>query len=407
MTIEVSIITDIIDNKKIKDLLNREKNLLRFGLMTYMLPIQGAASKKVMVDNQELLMLGSYSYLGLVTHPEIIATAHEAIDKYGSGAGGVRLLTGTADIHEELEKKISDFKRTESTIVYSSGYVTNMTLISTLFGKDDLIVIDKYDHQSIYDGCILSKADWKRFNHNDMSDLERVLDENRSNYKRVLVVVDGVYSMDGDIAPMPEIIEVAKQHDSFTMVDEAHALGTIGPNGRGVDDYFDLEPGAVDLYMGTLSKAIPSIGGYIAARKEVISYLKFTSNAFVFSAALPPICAAVAVKAFEIIEKDKNLIKTLQKNYSHFIKGVQDLGYNTLKSKDTPIVPVIIGDDIKTFRFAKKMKKEGILVPPIVYPAVPKEAGRLRCCVMATHTEEEVDYILETMEKIGKSMNVI
>ncbi|MHA1202947.1 MAG: aminotransferase class I/II-fold pyridoxal phosphate-dependent enzyme, partial [Candidatus Heimdallarchaeaceae archaeon] len=254
----MSKITDITDNKKIKDLLSREKNLIRYGLMTYMLPIQGAASNKVMIDNQELLMLGSYSYLGLINHPEIIATAHEAIDKYGSGAGGVRLLTGTADIHVELEKKISDFKKTESSIVYSSGYVTNMTLISSLFGKDDLIVIDKYDHQSIYDGCILSKADWKRFNHNDMSDLEKVLDEHRSNYKRVMVCVDGVYSMDGDIAPMPEIIEIAKKHDSFTMVDEAHALGTIGPNGRGVDDYFDLKPGSVDIYMGTLSKAIPS-----------------------------------------------------------------------------------------------------------------------------------------------------
>jgi 7-keto-8-aminopelargonate synthetase-like enzyme len=191
------------------------------------------------------------------------------------------------------------------------------------------------------------------------------------------------------------------------MVDEAHSIGTIGPNGRGIDDYFDLEPGAIDLYMGTLSKAIPSIGGFVAAKKEVVSYLKFTSNAFVFSAALPPVSAAVALKALEIIENDKELITNLQKNYSHFIKGIQDIGYNTLKSKDTPIVPVIIGDDIKTFRFAKKMKKEGILVPPIVYPAVPKELGRLRCCVMATHTEEEINYIIETMEKIGKSMNVI
>jgi len=400
-------ITEIIDNRKIKDLLEREKKLHRFGLMTYMLPIQGSASHKVMVDNQELLMLGSYSYLGLITHPEIIAAAHEAIDKYGSGAGGVRLLTGTADIHEDLENRIAEFKNTEGAVVYSSGYVTNMTLISSLFGKEDLILIDKYDHQSIYDGCILSKAEWKRFNHNDMNDLERLLKEHRPNYKRVLVIVDGVYSMDGDIASMPEIIETAKKYDSFTMVDEAHALGTIGPNGRGVDDYFNLAPGSVDIFMGTLSKAIPSIGGYIAARKEVISYLKFTSNAFVFSAALPPVCAAVALKAFDIIEKDKDLIRKLQKNYTHFITGVQELGFDTLRSKDTPIVPVIIGDDIKTFRFAKKMKKEGIFVPPIVFPAVPKEAGRLRCCVMATHTEEEVDFILETMGKIGKSMDVI
>ena len=240
-----------------------------------------------------------------------------------------------------------------------------------------------------------------------MDDLSRVLEENRENYKRVIVVVDGVFSMDGDIAPMPEIIEIAKQYDSSTMVDEAHALGAVGPNGRGVDDYFDLEPGAVDIYMGTLSKAIPSVGGYIAAKKDVITYLKFTSNAFIFSAALPPVSTAVALKALEIIETDKERIKSLQKNYAKFINGVKEIGYDTLKSKDTPIVPVVIGDDVKTFRFAKQMKKEGILVPPIVFPAVPRDKGRLRCCVMATHTEEEIDYIIETMEKIGKNLKVI
>jgi len=244
----------------------------RIGLDTYMLPIQSAASSKVFIDGQEYLMLGSYSYLGLINHPDIIQAGHEALDKYGTGAGGVRLLTGTTDLHCLLEKKIASFKRTEDALVLSSGYVTNMTVISTLFGKDDLIVIDKYDHQSIYDGCILSKSDWKRFNHNDMDDLSRVLEENRENYKRVIVVVDGVYSMDGDIAPMPEIIEIAKQYSASTMVDEAHSIGTVGPNGRGVDDYFDLEPGAVDIYMGTLSKAIPSIGGYIAAKKDVINF---------------------------------------------------------------------------------------------------------------------------------------
>jgi len=400
-------ITGITNNKKIKEFFKMFKYLSKLGLNSYMLPIQNAASSSVLVDGQELLMLGSYSYLGLITHPEIIKVAHEALEKYGVGAGGVRLLTGTTDLHHTLERKIAKFKRTEDAMVLSSGYVTNMTIISTLFGKDDLIVIDKYDHQSIYDGCILSKADWKRFNHNDMSDLARVLEENSESYKRVIVVVDGVYSMDGDIAPMPEIIELAKQYNAFTMVDEAHSIGTIGPSGRGIDDYFNLEPGAIDIYMGTLSKAIPSIGGYIAANKEVITYLKYNSNAFIFSAALPPVSAAVALKALEIIETDLDRIKSLQKNYTHFIEGVKELGFNTLKSKDTPIVPVIIGNNTKTFRFAKQMRKAGILVPPIVFPAVPQDAGRLRCCVMATHTEEEINFILKTMEKIGKDLKVI
>ncbi|MBY9000726.1 MAG: aminotransferase class I/II-fold pyridoxal phosphate-dependent enzyme [Candidatus Heimdallarchaeota archaeon] len=400
-------ITEIIDNKRIKDLLAREKNLERFNLNTYMLPIEGPSSRTVTVEGKEMIMLGSYSYLGLISHPEIIKVAHEALDKYGSGAGGVRLLTGTTVLHKQLENRIAEFKHTEDSIIYSSGYVTNMTLISTLLGKDDLVIIDKYDHQSIYDGCILSKADWKRFNHNDLSDLDRVLEEHRKHYKRVLVVVDGVYSMDGDIAPMPEIVDIAKKHDAFTMVDEAHALGAIGPNGKGIDDYYDMKPGSIDIMMGTLSKAIPSIGGYIAGNKKMITYLRYASNAFIFSAALPPVMTAVALKAFDIIEDEKERVHALQKNIKTFIGGVKEMGFDTLKSKDTPIVPVIIGDDIKTFRFAKKMKKEGILVPPIVFPAVPREGGRLRCCVVATHTEDDMDKILSTLEKIGKDMKVI
>lgn len=372
-----------------------------------MLPIEGATGRTVQVEGKELIMLGSYSYLDLITHPEIIKVAHETLDKYGAGAGGVRLLTGTTDLHKELERKIADFKKTEDAILYSSGYVTNMTLMSTLFGKDDLIIIDKYDHQSIYDGCILSKADWKRFNHNNLTDLERILKENRDKYKRILVAVDGVYSMDGDIAPMPEIIEIAKKYDAFTMVDEAHSIGTIGPNGRGIDDYYDLSPGEVDIYMGTLSKAIPSIGGYVAGDKDMITFLRYTSNAFIFSAALPPVSTAVAIKALDIILNDKERIKALQKNIHFFISGLKELGFNTLSSKDTPIIPVIIGNDVKTFKFAKKMKKEGIMIPPIVFPAVPRDGGRLRCCVMSTHTEEDLKYILSKMEKIGKDLGVI
>ncbi|MHA1347690.1 MAG: aminotransferase class I/II-fold pyridoxal phosphate-dependent enzyme, partial [Candidatus Heimdallarchaeaceae archaeon] len=404
---EVTEITEIIDNKKIKDLLTREKNLERFNLNTYMLPIEGPTGRTVTVGGEEFIMLGSYSYLGLINHPEIIKVAHEALDKYGSGAGGVRLLTGTTTLHKKLEKKIAEFKHTEDSIIYSSGYVTNTTLISTLLGKDDLVIIDKYDHQSIYDGCILSKAEWKRFNHSDIADLDRILEEYRKDYKRVLVIVDGVYSMDGDIAPMPEIVEVAKKHDAFTMVDEAHGLGTIGPNGKGIDDYYDMKPGSIDIMMGTLSKAIPAVGGYAAGNKKMITFLRYTSNAFVFSAALPPVMTAVALKALDIIETEKDRIQALQKNIATFISRVNELGFNTLKSKDTPIIPVIIGDDIKTFKFAKKMKKEGVLVPPIVYPAVPRDSGRLRCCVMATHTEDDMEKIISTIEKVGKSMNVI
>lgn len=213
-------------------------------------------------------MLGSYSYLGLINHPEIKKAAKEAIDKYGTGAGGVRLLTGTLDLHKKLERKIAEFKNAEDAVVYSSGYVTNEAILSSIFGKGDLIIIDRFAHASIYSGCTLSKAEWTRFQHNDMEDLERVLKENREKYDNIVIAVDGVYSMDGDVAHMPEIIELAKEYDAFTMVDEAHAIGVLGETGRGVEEYFGLKKDDIDIKMGTLSKAIPSVGGYITGKKN-------------------------------------------------------------------------------------------------------------------------------------------
>ncbi|MHA1304894.1 MAG: aminotransferase class I/II-fold pyridoxal phosphate-dependent enzyme [Candidatus Heimdallarchaeaceae archaeon] len=399
---------DITKIERVKKLLKRERQLRLARLNdVYMKPLSGVTDRNVVSGDKEYIMLGSYSYLGLINHPEIKKASQEAIEKYGTGAGGVRLLTGTLELHKELEKKIAEFKKTEDAIVYSSGYVTNEAILSSIFGQNDLIVIDRFAHASIYSGCKLSKADWTRFQHNDMEDLERVLKENREKYDNIVIAVDGVYSMDGDVAHMPEIIELAKKYDAFTMVDEAHAIGVLGETGKGVEEYFGLKPDDIDIKMGTLSKAIPSIGGYVAGKKDLITYLRYSSSPFIFSAALPPASAAAALKALEIIETDIDRVKQLRENSHQFIKGVNELGYNTLKSKDTAIIPVIIGGDLKTFRFAKKMEKEGIIVPPVVYPAVPRDGGRLRCCVMATHTKEDMDKILKAFAKVGKELGVI
>ncbi len=400
-------VTKLTDNPDIQDILTREKALQDSGAYVYMKEIEGTTNRTVMSGGSEMIMLGSYSYLGLIDHPEIMKASEDALRKYGAGAGGVRLLTGTTTIHKELEDKLAKFKKTEDAIVFSSGFMTNIAVLSSLFDQRDLIVIDRFAHQSIYDGAGLSKAKWMKFRHNDLDHLRAILKLHRPNYKRVVIVVDAVYSMDGDIAPMPEIIEIAKEYDAFTMVDEAHSIGVLGEKGTGIEEYFGLDPDAIDLKMGTFSKSIPSIGGYLAAKKDVITYLRFTGHPFVFSAALPPASVGAAMKALDVILAEPERVKMLHKNIDYFLNGVKALGFDVLKSKDTAIIPVMIGDNIQTFGFAKAMHDAGIFVSPIVYPAVPHDGGRLRCCVMATHTKEDLDKVIGAMGHIGKAMGII
>ncbi|MFC1768224.1 aminotransferase class I/II-fold pyridoxal phosphate-dependent enzyme, partial [Nanoarchaeota archaeon] len=264
-----------------------------------------------------------------------------------------------------------------------------------------------YDHESIYDGCVLSGTTWMRFNHNDMNELEKLLKKNFKKYNRIIVIVDAVYSMDGDVAPMPEIVKLAKKYNAMTMVDEAHAIGVIGEKGKGIQEYFGLKSDDIDVYMGTLSKAIPSIGGYIAGKKDLITYLKYSAHPFIFSAALPPPCLASASKAIDIIIRDGKRRQRLRQNIHYFLEGIQSLGFDTLKSKDTAIIPVVIGDDKKTFEFAKIANQMGVFVCPIVYPAVPRNKGRLRCCVMANHTKQDLDTIFNVFWKVGKKLKLI
>ena len=375
------------------------------NLYTYMLPNESHIDRTVMVNGKEMIMLGSYNYLGLIGHPKINKAMKDAIDKFGSGAGGVRLLTGNNILNGKLEKKIAEFKGTEEAVIYNSGFVANLAVISALFDKDDRLIIDRFAHQSIYRGCNLSGASIERFKHNDMADLKRVLEESK-NFRKKMIIVDGVYSMEGDIARVPEIVELAKKHDTNVMVDEAHSLGVLGETGHGINEHFNLKSEDIDIFMGTLSKTIPSVGGYIAGSKKLINFLKHYSDPFIFSAALPPPDVAASLAAFEIIEEEKDRVTKLQQNIKKYREGIKKLGFKTVEAS-TPIIPIIIGDDMSSFKFAKKMQDNGIYVLPVVYPAVPKESGRLRTCLMSSHTDEDIKTVLDTLEKVGKEMKVI
>jgi glycine C-acetyltransferase len=370
----------------------------------YLRSIDGASGARVTIDGREMLMFASYNYLGLITHPKIKKAAIEAIEKYGTGAAGVRLLAGTTKIHEKLEETIAKFKGAEDAVTYSSGYVTNLAAISTLCGRGDLVIIDKLDHASIIDGCILSGANHRTYLHNNMESLEKIL-ANSGNYTNKLIVVDAVYSMDGDVSNLPEISHLAKKYNAKVMVDEAHSIGVLGKTGHGIEEHFGLK-GAVDIHMGTLSKTIPSIGGYLAGNKDLISYLKHNSRPFIFSASLPPVAAATAVACFEVIESEPERIVNLQKNIKQFRDGLNSMGYDTMGST-TSIVPILVGEEEDTLKLCQMVNDEGIFICPILFPAIPKDTNRLRAHVLTTHTSQDIDKALDIFKKAGEKLGLI
>ncbi len=370
----------------------------------YLRSIDGASGARVTIDGREMLMFASYNYLGLITHPKIKKAAIEAIEKYGTGAAGVRLLAGTTKIHEKLEETITKFKGAEDAVTYSSGYVTNLAAISTLCGRGDLVIIDKLDHASIIDGCILSGADHRTYLHNNMKSLEKILAKS-GNYTNKLIVVDAVYSMDGDVSNLPEISHLAKKYNAKVMVDEAHSIGVLGKTGHGIEEHFGLK-GAVDIHMGTLSKTIPSIGGYLAGNKDLISYLKHNSRPFIFSASLPPVAAATAVACFEVIESEPERIVNLQKNIKQFRDGLNSMGYDTMGST-TSIVPILVGEEEGTLKLCQMVNDEGIFICPILFPAIPKDTNRLRAHVLTTHTSQDIDKALDIFKKAGEKLGLI
>ena len=359
----------------------------------------------VVTNGQRKLMFATYSYLGLLEHPKIEQAAQEAIAKYGTGTHGVRLLGGTLDIHLELEEKIARFHNREAAIVFSSGYVTNLATISTLVGKGDWVISDKWNHASIVDGCVLARGKFVRFRHNDMEDLERRLQQAPPEAGK-LVVADAVFSMDGDIFPLPEAVELCRRYNARLMIDEAHSLGVLGETGRGIEEYYGME-GVIDVKMGTLSKTIPAVGGYIAGDEDLILFLKHAARGFIFSAAPPPPVAAACIAGFEIIETEgveRNHI--LRRNVEHFLTGLKERGFDTGVSV-TPIVPIMTYDDDRAMQMTKYCQEHGVFVLPVLPPAVPHGTSRLRANVTAAHTAEDIDFALDVFEAAGKEAGVI
>lgn len=390
-------------SEKIKLFSQRLKDAKKANRYFYLREIQGPSLARIIVEGKEYINFASYSYLGLMEHPKIMKAAKDAIDKYGSGAGGVRLLAGTTTLHKKLEEKLAEFKKAEAAITFSSGYVTNLSTISCLTDPKDIILIDKLDHASIIDGCMLSGARFRTYKHNNMEHLEKILEKSK-DYNTKLIVADAVFSMDGDIADLPNIRKLADKYGADVMIDEAHSLGVLGKTGRGIEQHFNME-GSVDISMGTLSKTIPSIGGYIASNKDVIDYLKHISRGFVFSASLPPSAVAATLAALEVMEKETWRYEKLRENIRLFIQGLIEMGFNTMNS-ETAVVPVLVGDEERTLELARFLNDNGIYVCPILYPAIPKNTNRVRNHLMATHSIEDINKALDIYYKGGKKIGI-
>lgn len=366
------------------------------GLYLYMRKLESSSESRVMVNGQELLMFASNNYLGLTTHPRVKEAARKAIDKFGVGAGSVRLLGGTFGIHEELEQRIAQLKGAEAAVAYSSGYVSNLATLSTLLSKQtDMALIDERVHASLVDGLRFAQIPFRVFSHNDMRDLEAKLEASKEK-ANLIIVVDGVYSMDGDVADLPNIERLAKMHNALVMVDDAHGTGVMGARGRGTPEHFGMH-GRVDIVMGTLSKGLGGIGGFAAGPAELIDFLKHTARGFVFSAALPPAVCAGLIAAMDVIENEPYWVVRLRENTNLMRMGLKQLGYTT-GSSISAIIPVIVGEDLTAYQLARALHAQGIYVSPVTYPAVKKGTARLRVSMMATHTTEDILKALNAFE---------
>lgn len=379
------------------------REIIDAGIYPYFRIIESAQDPEVIVSGKKMIMIGSNNYLGLTNHPKVKEAAIEALRKYGSGCAGSRFLNGTLDIHVNLEAKLARFMRKEDALIFSTGFQTNLGVISAIAGKDDIVLIDKMNHASIIDGCRLSFSEIKKYRHNDMDDLERLLQQYADKGK--LIVVDGVFSMEGDIADLPNIVRLAKKYGARVMVDDAHGIGVLGKNGRGTAEHFGLE-NEVDLIMGTYSKSLASIGGFISSSKEVIHYIKHIARALIFSASPPPASVASVSAAIDIIESEPERRERLWSNTNKMLKGFKALGFDTGKS-ETPIIPLMVGEDMKAFTMAKLLHDKGVFTNVAVSPAVPSGKAVMRTSYMATHTEEQLDKVLKAFEEVGKSLGII
>jgi len=373
------------------------------GLYPYFLAMEGNEGSEAIYQGKRIIMCGSNNYLGLTIHPKVRKAAVDALERFGTSCTGSRFLNGTLELHLELERQLADYVGKESALVFSTGMQVNLGTISAIVGKGDTVILDKDDHASIVDGARLSWGDIKRFKHNDMDDLERIL-KSVGPDKKKLVVVDGLFSMEGDIAPLPELVPLVKKYNARLMVDDAHAIGVLG-RGKGTSAHFDMT-NDVDLIMGTFSKSFASIGGFIAGDKVVVDFIQHHARSMIFSASIPPSNAAAALAALEIMREEPERVDRLTEIGQKMRKGFSDLGFNIGHSQ-TPVIPIIVGDDMKTFVFWKELLNAGVYVNAIISPATPPGRQLLRTSYMAIHTDEQLDKVLEIFEKVGKELGVI
>ncbi len=374
------------------------------GVYPYFRAISSGQDTEVIIEGKKMIMIGSNNYLGLTSHPKVKEAAIKAVEKFGSGCSGSRFLNGTLELHEELERRLARFIQKEAALVFSTGFQTNLGTISTLVNRKDYVIIDRSDHASIVDACRLSFGEVLKFKHNDMDDLARIL-SNCDDKGGKLITIDGVFSMEGEIAPLPDIVKLAQKYNARVMVDDAHSIGVLGDHGRGTAEHFGLEK-EVDLVMGTFSKSFASLGGFIAGPERVINYIKHTSRALIFSASPPPAAVAACLAALDIIEAEPERRERLWDITRRMHKEYKSLGFN-IGGTQTPIIPIFIGDDMKTFQVWKMLSDEGIFVNPIISPAVSPGFQLIRTSYTATHTDEQMDRVLEAFEKVGKKMGVI
>jgi len=382
----------------------RAEEAQAMDMYPYFTPIQEARGNRIKVKGRDMIMVGSNNYLGLIDHPKVVQAAKDAIDRYGVATCGSRFLTGTIDLHEELESRLAGFMMKEAALTFSTGYQTNLGIISTICGKGDAVITDRMDHASIIDACRLSSATVHKFKHNDMADLERLLSTLGDDIGK-LIVVDGVFSMEGDLSDLPSLVRLARKFGCRIMVDDAHGIGVMGPNGRGTAEHFGVE-GDIDLVMGTFSKSFASLGGFVAGSAKAVSFIKHSARSLIFSAAATPASVAAVLASLAIIENEPERRARLWRVSERMRAGFRDMGYDTGASR-TPIIPIRIGDDEKGFMLWKLLRDAGIFTTPVIYPAVPEGQAMIRTSYSANHTDEELDIVLEAFRKCGRALGVI
>jgi 8-amino-7-oxononanoate synthase len=367
----------------------------------FQIPLQARSGPEVHADGHCMLMLSSYDYLGLIGDPRVDAAAMEAIKQYGTGTGGARLLTGTTDLHRQMERELAAFRGTEAAVTLSSGYLANVAVIGSFFGAADRVIMDALCHRSLTDACRFAGVQLQRFRHNDPDSLRHEI-KSGPPANRTLIVSEGVFSMDGDICCLPELLQIKREFGCFLLIDDSHATGVLGATGRGVDEHFGIDAKDVDIWTGSLAKAIPSTGGFAAVSKELAIFLQHAASPYIFSAALNPASAAAIRAGVAILLREPYRVQRIRESADFLRRGLQELGYNTGLSQ-TAVIPVILNSETTTGLFARRLRDYGILAAPVLFPAVPQDSARLRLCVTAAHTRAHLEYVLEVFEKMARS----